>query len=421
MATYTSPKIAELEKKLKREPYSLVFVQLAEEYRRVGEFDNAVRICRDGLQKHPNHVSANMLLGRIYFENRQYKEARAELQKVISASPENLMAHRLLGDICWFEEDLEPAEKEYRMVYMLNPTDQEVRQRLTVIEGRLRAKALEDAARARAASTASIGVAEGEHVPIPGVDEPLIDIQSYGEPAGAEEAAREEDKRPAEAVGFAEAAGEPARGWTAPPSVGVPPAPEHPGLEASGAAAAAESMAELKPTVTPVEEAPSGFYAIGVGGEAKAEAMPTSFPVTPPSMPETPVSEQTVRFEVGMFAIPEPSVPRGIEAVEERGPEPAPAAAEVSEELATATLAELYAAQGHHGKAAAVYRRLLERNPSDDALWQKLWDAERLASQPVEPASQVTGVPLELTSERKVAILQSWLAAMRVNRMGARI
>ena len=418
MARYTSPKIAELEKKLKREPYSLVFVQLAEEYRRVGEFEDAVRICRDGLQKHPNHVSANMLLGRIYFENRQYKEARAELQKVISASPENLMAHRLLGDICWFEEDLEPAEKEYRMVYMLNPTDQEVRQRLTVIEGRLRAKATEDAARARAAFTPPIGMAEGEHVPIPGFDEPLIDIQSYGEPAPAEEPAHEEKKEPAEAVGFMEAAEEPARAWSAPPSVGVSPAFEHPEPGAPGAAPAAESVTDAKPPAAPVEEPPSGFYALGVSGEAKVEVMPTTFPVPSLSEAEAPVTEQTVRLEAGMFAVPEPRKPIGVEA--ERVPEVVPAAAEEPDELATGTLAELYASQGHYDKAVAVYRHLLERTPSDDTLWQKLWDAERLASQPAVPPP-VTSTPQDLTSAGKIAILQSWLAAIKGNRMGAQI
>ncbi|MEN8373849.1 MAG: tetratricopeptide repeat protein [Gemmatimonadota bacterium] len=55
----------------------------------------------------------------------------------------------------------------------------------------------------------------------------------------------------------------------------------------------------------------------------------------------------------------------------------------------TETLADLYAAQGLHARAAAVYRRLLERSPMDARLQAKLYEAEARvvggASEPVRP------------------------------------
>ena len=59
-----NPRIEELRKRLEKEPASRLFAQLAEELRKEGELAEAIRVCREGLQKHPNYPSARMTLGR---------------------------------------------------------------------------------------------------------------------------------------------------------------------------------------------------------------------------------------------------------------------------------------------------------------------------------------------------------------------
>src|ERR1044071_789457 len=52
-----NPRIAELRRRVDRDPTSIAFAQLAEEYRRIGDYPEAVKVCRDGLARHPGYTS----------------------------------------------------------------------------------------------------------------------------------------------------------------------------------------------------------------------------------------------------------------------------------------------------------------------------------------------------------------------------
>src|SRR4051812_37649844 len=95
----STPSIDKLLKKLDKEPNSLIFLQLAEEYRKESFYDDALRTCKEGLRRHPNYWSARVALGRIYYEIGDSEKAREELEKVIKAVPDNLLANKILGDI----------------------------------------------------------------------------------------------------------------------------------------------------------------------------------------------------------------------------------------------------------------------------------------------------------------------------------
>jgi hypothetical protein len=94
-----SPRIAELRRRLEKDPASIAFAQLAEEYRRSGDHEQAVRICRDGLARHPGYLSAQVTLGRALMELGFYEEARRELESVLKVAPDNLAAIRALAVI----------------------------------------------------------------------------------------------------------------------------------------------------------------------------------------------------------------------------------------------------------------------------------------------------------------------------------
>jgi tetratricopeptide (TPR) repeat protein len=92
-------RIDELRRRVDKDPSSIAFAQLAEEYRRMGEYVEAVKICRDGLQRHPGYLSAQVTLGRALVELKNFDEARTELEAVLKVAPDNLAAIRALADI----------------------------------------------------------------------------------------------------------------------------------------------------------------------------------------------------------------------------------------------------------------------------------------------------------------------------------
>ena len=94
-----NPRIGELRRRFEKDPSSVAFAQLAEEYRRSGDFSQAVQTCRDGLARHPGYLSAQVTLGRALMGVGEYQEARAELESVLRVAPDNLAAIRALADI----------------------------------------------------------------------------------------------------------------------------------------------------------------------------------------------------------------------------------------------------------------------------------------------------------------------------------
>ena len=94
-----NPRIVALRRRVEKDPASIAFAQLAEEYRRAGDYQQAITICREGLARHPGYLSAQVTLGRALIEMQQFDEARRELEAVVSVAPDNLAAIRALADI----------------------------------------------------------------------------------------------------------------------------------------------------------------------------------------------------------------------------------------------------------------------------------------------------------------------------------
>src|SRR4051794_11477696 len=94
-----NPRIEELRRRVHADPASIAFAALAEEYRRTGNYAEAIETCRIGLQRHPSYLSARVTLGRALMETAQYDDARSELEVVLKSAPENLAAIRGLAEI----------------------------------------------------------------------------------------------------------------------------------------------------------------------------------------------------------------------------------------------------------------------------------------------------------------------------------
>jgi tetratricopeptide (TPR) repeat protein len=92
-------RIEDLRRRIQKDPASIAFAQLAEEHRRIGEHEEAIRVCQAGLDQHPAYLSARVTLGRSLLELGRVEEAEAEFERVLDSAPDNVVARRALDDI----------------------------------------------------------------------------------------------------------------------------------------------------------------------------------------------------------------------------------------------------------------------------------------------------------------------------------
>lgn len=122
--------IEELKKKLSQNPDSLIFVPLADAYRKAGLYDDAIEICKKGLEKHPSYTSARVVLGRVYIEKNKFDEAIQELKKVESVDTDNIMVHTMLGNMYLKKKMYAEAVEQFQRVLSINPEDIETQEKL---------------------------------------------------------------------------------------------------------------------------------------------------------------------------------------------------------------------------------------------------------------------------------------------------
>ena len=119
-------RIEDLRRRVEADPASIAFAQLAEEYRRAGQTEEAVRVSREGLTRHPGYLSARVTLGRSLLDLGQLDEARTELQFVAGEAPENLAAVRGLAEIFHREGDAAAALEYFQRALTLARHDPEL-------------------------------------------------------------------------------------------------------------------------------------------------------------------------------------------------------------------------------------------------------------------------------------------------------
>jgi len=118
--------IESLKERMSRDPLSRAFLQLAEEYRKEGRYDEAARVCMEGLSRHPTYHTARISLGRTYLEAGDLESARRALSEVLELAPENHLAGKLLAEVQRRMGDLPGAAETYRAILRHYPGDREI-------------------------------------------------------------------------------------------------------------------------------------------------------------------------------------------------------------------------------------------------------------------------------------------------------
>jgi len=121
-----NPRIDDLRRRVQRDPASIAFAQLAEECRRAGRHEEAVDVCRSGLQRHPGYHSARVTLGRSLLQLGRLDEAQLEIERVLQTARQNLAAIRALAEIHHRRGALAEAIAQYRVALSLAPNDPEL-------------------------------------------------------------------------------------------------------------------------------------------------------------------------------------------------------------------------------------------------------------------------------------------------------
>jgi tetratricopeptide (TPR) repeat protein len=333
MADSPADQIEVLLRKHADNPEGRYFVPLANNYRKLGELDEAERYLREGLKKHPDYLSAHIVLAQCLADRGASGPAAAEFRHVLAIDPHNLIALRTLGDIARATGDADEARRWYSELLAIDPMSEDVRHALDALD-----------------AAADVDFAGGEDA------EFEADGGWWAAPApGDAEAGGPRDEQPA-----------PGRWDSAAWSDG-----DEVSFESEPLMDLDLSSLDLGDDA---DDEPEPFDTSDLGFEAARTAPEALVPGWPEGESDDAPGESAVANFDGLLETPA-----------EPGVSDARAPSDDDGEVVTETIAELYATQGFHDRAADVYRRLIERNGETAWLSGRLREMERLASGQVDP------------------------------------
>ena len=79
-----------------KNPDSVVFASIAEFFIHYGLIDDALKVCREGLRRHPNLISGRIVMAKVHLKRGNYEEAEEELRRVLRLAPHNQDAQDLI-------------------------------------------------------------------------------------------------------------------------------------------------------------------------------------------------------------------------------------------------------------------------------------------------------------------------------------
>ncbi len=95
----SSSEIEKLERRYTENPEGRFFAPLADAYRKAGQVNRALELVRAGLQKHPDYLSAHIVLGRCLLDQGNDTEAASTFDAVLALDAENIIALKSLAEI----------------------------------------------------------------------------------------------------------------------------------------------------------------------------------------------------------------------------------------------------------------------------------------------------------------------------------
>ena len=338
-----------------------VFARLANEYRKRGELDSAIEICRSHVPLQPGYISGHIVLGQALYESGSLEEARSTFETALALDPENLIALRHMGDIARANGENERARGWYRQLLEIDPQNDEVAAQLESLGARSQS---EDAASTAApeqmggwgeVSPEAIDLSADESVAVENVPASEVDEEIT---ASAGDAAETDEALALEEI------------FELPTS-----AEEEPAAEAT----TASTVEGLEATAFQDDErAPSPLELV------ELDELTSGAADTPEDAPES--SEVAVETTPAQGAVAPLFPADGYDFASATSSDDDAAASA----FATETMAELYLQQGFPDRALAIYRELAGRDPENSSLQERiaeLTDPESSSPTPVQSAN----------------------------------
>lgn len=133
-ATKKSSLLAKYTLQYQKKPKSRVFAPLAETYRKLGMYDEALKILRDGLKYHPTYTLGYIVLSHVYHDQQNYELAYNTLRPFVRDNLENITLQKLFAEICINLGYLEEALQTFKYLLLINPKDKEVADQVKLLE-----------------------------------------------------------------------------------------------------------------------------------------------------------------------------------------------------------------------------------------------------------------------------------------------
>lgn len=106
-----------------KDPDSKIFAPLAEAYRKSGRLEHAYEIAKKGISTHPEFASGQVTLARILIDMNEHIAAIDHLKLATEMSPDNFLAHKLLGESYISLKEPNKALQVFKMALYLDPMD----------------------------------------------------------------------------------------------------------------------------------------------------------------------------------------------------------------------------------------------------------------------------------------------------------
>ncbi len=431
-----SPRIDELKKKFDENPRRY-FAPLANEYRKSGDLEQAINLCRTHLPQQPGNLSGHIVFGQALFEAGVNDEARTVFETALGLDPENLIALRHLGDIARAGGDVVSARAWYQRVLDVDPRNEDIAAQMAALsempEGA--AAPTDEAAGWGDVNPEQAATAVEEAPAAPPVAPPTPPPATRVAPATPAPASAQPKTVPVPAVDRTSVMTPTLRPPTPPPLASMPPVTATPAVQPRSVTPM-RPMAPIRPTrptpgttppastmptpssfeIVPEAEAapldisipPAGHrgedgFAIEKTGEFDADSFATGGePAAAVPLPDSDPDASALFGDEAWNSPPPPTPPSdlGLEVMEfvppdrepphvdtgeynathnpalGRMPDESAPAAETPTAFVTETMAELYLQQGFRDEALSVYRQLMSQSPGDASLRERVKQLE---------------------------------------------
>jgi len=130
----TTDEIRHYEARLSREPTSQAFAAAAEAYRRAGQADEAIALCRKGLVHYPTYSTTRFVLAKALLDRGEIAEALAQAEAFLAAERDHEPALRIAAECALRLGDPRAALGHFRRLAVLDPQDRATQGQLRALE-----------------------------------------------------------------------------------------------------------------------------------------------------------------------------------------------------------------------------------------------------------------------------------------------